>query len=92
MQLNDIERALAAVERMIRARAALQSILGDKYWSVVKGFKDSIQEEIRKTGESPIAVTERMAANYLNEMLILMVLAGCLEAIEETANYVWRKK
>jgi len=86
MQLNYVECALASVERMIRARAALQSILKDKYWSVVKGFKDSIQEEVRKTGLDPVEVMKVQTMNCMDQLTILMALAGCLEAIEETAG------
>jgi hypothetical protein len=91
MNLTLAQNAISAANSMLSARAAAQIILKDKYLSVVGGFKAEILEKVRKTGKSPLEIMEPIAADMTDEMLLIYLLSGCLEAIEEISNSVYNK-
>jgi hypothetical protein len=91
MILTVADEALQNINRLLQARSACQSILREKYWSIVKGFKDEILELTRKTCKSPIEIAAERVQIMVDQMLILYTLAGCIEAIEEISNSVYRK-
>lgn len=86
MNLNHVESALEAAERMVRARAALQSMFGEEYPKIIRPWVHEIEEKMARKQKSPVEVLCDMAEQELDQMLQLMMLAATLEVVTRQAR------
>lgn len=81
--LNPVEQALEMTDRMIRARAALHVLLGDKYGTIVRGWKSAIREKMDRENGDLFSVCHAMLVDQFDGRLQLEILAAALEVLEE---------
>ena len=84
--LSRLDRAVEVVQRMLRARAALQLILGNKYCRVVPGWASFIKEKMQLEKKSPIEVVCDLAEREFDSYRQLILLAAAIEVVEEEAR------
>jgi hypothetical protein len=86
MQLNRVECALDMVERMLRARAAAQLLLKDKYGLIIGGFKSQFRENMAEEKKSPVEILCDRAEKVTDQNTLIWMLAATIELVEEDAR------
>jgi hypothetical protein len=83
MAVNYVERALEHSEYMLRAKAALQLILRDRYHLSVDDWKEAIRDEMTRNKKSPIETALIFTDTMRDHLHVLMVLSAALDIIQD---------
>jgi hypothetical protein len=81
------ENTVGIAAKLYEARATLRDMLGEKYSQRMEQFAGAIQAEMKRTGQSSIAVAISLAANEGERPMVqLHLLSAAVEMVEPSPS------